>query len=72
VYQGHIILASALAECFLKKMRKANIILYEENGSDFTTTKDLAELPKEDWPEGAEALRETEPKALKTYALFHQ
>jgi hypothetical protein len=64
-------LASALAECFLKKMRKANMVLYEDGGSDFTTTKDLDDLPKEEWPEGADALREAEPKALKTYALSH-
>ena len=64
-------MASALAECFLKKMRKANMVLYEDGGSDFTTTKDLDDLPKEEWPEGADALREAEPKALKTYALSH-
>ncbi len=28
--QAHIILASALAECFLKKLRKTNMILYED------------------------------------------
>jgi ribosome-binding ATPase YchF (GTP1/OBG family) len=63
---GHIILASALAECFLKKMRKANMILYEDGGSDYTNTMDLADLPKEEWPAGADALREPDPKAVKT------
>jgi len=32
--------------------------------------KDLAELPKEEWPTGAENLREPDPKALKTFHPF--
>lgn len=41
--KSQVVLASALAECFLKKMRKSNYIRYEDGADNFTLAKDEEE-----------------------------
>jgi len=65
---GHIVVSSALGECFLKKLRRAKLVLYEDGASDFVTAKDVAEAgpDSEINSEEAKALKMPDPKALKT------
>lgn len=57
-------LASALAECFLKKMRKSNYIRYEDGADNFDLAKDEVDQPP---PEGATPLKQADPKLERRY-----
>jgi len=46
----NVVLGSALAECFLKKMRKDGYIRYKEGSEFFDTAEDDEENPQEDRP----------------------
>jgi len=60
--ESRVVLASALGECFLKKMRKSGFIRYEDGASDFTTLKDEVDDPP---PQGTPPLKTLDPKLEK-------
>uniref|UniRef100_A0A0G4I0Y3 OBG-type G domain-containing protein n=1 Tax=Chromera velia CCMP2878 TaxID=1169474 RepID=A0A0G4I0Y3_9ALVE len=53
-----VVLCSALAECFLRKMRKQKFILYEDGGADFWKKKEAEEEKMEE----ASSLQEPDEK----------